>query len=80
MFTAVVAAAGYLILFLAYGTGAPGILTVVLMLLANIGLTLFGIGVLGEYIGNIYTEAKNRPLWIVEKAMNIDIPDDQRYG
>jgi dolichol-phosphate mannosyltransferase len=71
---------GYLGLFIFVGTRAPGILTVVLLLLANMGLTLFGIGIIGEYIGAIYGEAKGRPLWIVEKAVNIDIPDEERYG
>jgi glycosyltransferase involved in cell wall biosynthesis len=80
MVVAVLAALGYFVVYLTYGTRAHGILTVVLLLLANMGLTLFAIGVLGEYIGHIYTEAKERPLWIVEKAINIDIPDEHRYG
>lgn len=46
------------------------------------GIHLFCIGVLGEYIGRIYTDAKNRPLYIVEgyygyKA-NCDIPNMSR--
>jgi dolichol-phosphate mannosyltransferase len=73
-------ALGYLGLYLFCGTKAHGILTVVLILLANMGLTMLGIGVLGEYVGHIYTEAKSRPLWIVEKAVNIEIPEDLRYG
>jgi polyisoprenyl-phosphate glycosyltransferase len=80
LITAFGTALGYLGLFLFLGTRAPGILTVVLLLLANMGLTLFGIGIIGEYIGAIYGETKGRPLWIVEKSVNIDIPEEERYG
>ncbi|MBN2290141.1 MAG: glycosyltransferase family 2 protein [Candidatus Glassbacteria bacterium] len=76
----VVLAAFYFFLYLFIGSRAPGILTVVLLLLANLGLTALGIGVLGEYISNIYTETKQRPLWIVEDTINRDIPEEHRYG
>lgn len=35
------------------------------------GLQLLAIGILGEYIGRIYEEAKRRPLYIVREAKNI---------
>ncbi len=34
------------------------------------GLQLFAIGVIGEYIGKIYLEAKRRPRFIVDKLIN----------
>ena len=34
------------------------------------GLILFTIGIAGLYIGKIFEEAKNRPLFIVEKLVN----------
>lgn len=51
-----------------FGIDVPGwaTLTVALTLLG--GIQLISIGVLGEYIGLIFTEVKNRPLYIVEKV------------
>jgi dolichol-phosphate mannosyltransferase len=36
------------------------------------GIQLLSIGVLGEYIGNIFDETKNRPEYIIESKMNIN--------
>jgi dolichol-phosphate mannosyltransferase len=34
------------------------------------GVQLFTIGIIGEYIGRIYDEIKNRPLYITKKEIN----------
>ena len=33
------------------------------------GIQLIGIGVVGEYVGRIYDESKNRPLYVIEKVI-----------
>jgi dolichol-phosphate mannosyltransferase len=53
-------------------TPPPGITTVLILLLVNLGVMSLGIGILGEYIAKIYAESKRRPLWLVEYALNLD--------
>lgn len=49
-----------------------GIPTIIILLLWNLGVLSLGVGILGEYIGNIYVECKKRPLGIIEDSLNID--------
>jgi dolichol-phosphate mannosyltransferase len=35
------------------------------------GAVLLSIGVLGEYVGRIYEEAKGRPLYVVSRSLNM---------
>lgn len=35
------------------------------------GATLLGIGILGEYVGKIYEQTKNRPLYLVSQTFNV---------
>ncbi len=51
-----------------YPIGVPTIIVLVLFLG---GVQLVGIGILGEYIGRIYDEVKQRPTFIVDRAVNI---------
>lgn len=42
------------------------------------GSMLMSIGVLGEYIGKIYEEAKGRPRYVIARTLNFDVPEDVR--
>lgn len=52
---------------LAYGTDVPGYASLLVAILFFGSLQLIGIGVLGEYLGRVYMEAKQRPTYLVRK-------------
>ncbi|GAC1599783.1 MAG: glycosyltransferase family 2 protein [Myxococcales bacterium] len=55
------------------GRPAPrGVTTTFVLLLANLGFLSFFLGVIGEYLGRMFVQSKNRPLYFVEKAINLD--------
>ena len=48
----------------------PGLSSTILMITFFSGIQLLGLGLLGEYIGRIYDEVKNRPNFIIDKKYN----------
>ena len=60
-----------LIQTLFFGITTPGYVTTLCAVLFLGGITEMSIGILGEYIGRIYMEAKDRPIYIV-KHSNFD--------
>jgi glycosyltransferase involved in cell wall biosynthesis len=60
---------GYTIL---HGTGVPGYASLLVIVLFLGSLQLMSIGLLGEYIGRIYVETKQRPTYIVRKVHGAD--------
>jgi glycosyltransferase involved in cell wall biosynthesis len=51
-----------------YGRGVPTTIVVVLLLG---GIQLITVGIIGEYVGRIYDEVKNRPLYVVRERINV---------
>ena len=51
------------------GHTVPGWTTIVLSIWGIGGLELFAIGVIGEYIGKIYLETKERPKFIIQEFL-----------
>jgi glycosyltransferase involved in cell wall biosynthesis len=47
------------------GVETPGFASLMVAILLLSGVQLIGIGVLGEYIGRVFTEVKGRPLYVV---------------
>ena len=70
-FCASVVGAAYLSIgYFLHGFRAGWASTIVL-LLASTGLILMAIGILGIYIGNIFEEVRNRPLYLVQDRINL---------
>lgn len=54
------------------GVDVPGYASLMIVVLFMGGIQLFFLGLLGEYIGRIYKEVKNRPIYMVDKALGFD--------
>lgn len=57
---------------LMYGTDVPGYASLMVVMLFIGGIQLFFMGLMGEYIGRIYKEVKNRPIYLVDTALGFD--------
>lgn len=57
--------------FIGPNSNLPGWTTTVLIVVFFAGIQLFSIGVIGTYIGRIFTESQNRPLYIVDESRSI---------
>ena len=71
-FIASISAVGYVAIavFTDIPVRAPGFTTLVVLLLFFNGLIFLFIGILGEYIGQIFIEVKGRPTFIIDKLHN----------
>jgi len=58
-------AAFILVRTLVQGVDVPGYASLLVSILFLGGVQLIGMGVLGEYVGRMYQEAKHRPIYIV---------------
>lgn len=59
-----------------FGIGVvPGFATITMLVLFFGGVQLLSIGILGEYIGRIYTEVKGRPRYVVRAFHAGDAPE-----
>jgi dolichol-phosphate mannosyltransferase len=50
----------------------PGLSTTVLLITFFSGLQLLSLGLIGEYVGRIYDQTKNRPPYIIDEKINFD--------
>jgi undecaprenyl-phosphate 4-deoxy-4-formamido-L-arabinose transferase len=50
------------------GAEVEGVFTLFAILFFFVGITIFGIGIVGEYVGRIYQEVRRRPRYVVRKV------------
>lgn len=53
------------------GVDVPGYASLLVFILVLGGIQMIILGIIGEYIGRIFVEVKNRPLYIVEEKVNM---------
>lgn len=72
-FVLALAAFGYgaylTVVYLLYGHNVSGWTTIVVSLMLFVGIQLVSLGVVGEYVGRIYEEVKQRPLYLVKREL-----------
>lgn len=57
---------------IAMGVDLPGYASMMVAILFMGGLQLISMGIMGEYIARIYSEVKNRPIFVIEKIYEHD--------
>ncbi|NEP77035.1 MAG: glycosyltransferase family 2 protein [Okeania sp. SIO3B3] len=57
-----------------FGVDVPGYASLIVVILFFNGLTMIGLGVLGEYLSRIFNEVKQRPVYLVRERMGLEEP------
>ena len=65
-------AAFLIIRTLMLGIDVPGYASIMVTILFFSGVQLFTLGVIGEYLGRMFNETKNRPLYLVQGVVGVD--------
>ncbi|MFT5877379.1 MAG: glycosyltransferase involved in cell wall biosynthesis, partial [Dokdonia sp.] len=60
-----------------FGIDTPGYTTTITLILFFGSIQLISIGVLGEYIGRIFEQSQNRPLYIVDEFIDLTQEEKQ---
>ncbi len=63
---------------LIYGVDVPGYASALVIALFMGGIQLMSLGIIGEYIGRIFEEVKERPLYLVRDCYGFDDPVGQK--
>ena len=61
----------YIVRYIFYGVSVQGFTAIIVAVFFVGGMILFVLGIIGEYLGNVVLEMKNRPLYVVHRTVNI---------
>jgi glycosyltransferase involved in cell wall biosynthesis len=56
------------------GVDIPGYASIITLILFFSGINMIGLGMLGEYLGRVFTEVKQRPLYLVLDTIGFEQP------
>ncbi|MDE2433660.1 MAG: glycosyltransferase family 2 protein [Burkholderiales bacterium] len=62
--------------YLVHGNPVSGWTTIIVCLLFFVGIQLISLGILGEYVARIFEEVKNRPVYVVRRALGQGLSAD----
>jgi polyisoprenyl-phosphate glycosyltransferase len=68
---AIIYATFILVRTLIFGADVPGYPSILVSVMLLAGVQLISLGVLGEYLGRVYEEVKDRPLYLVADEIGI---------
>ena len=60
-----------------YGNAVPGYASLMVAVLFLGSLNIVATGILGEYVGRIYSEVRNRPLYLVREMRGLEAHEDK---
>ncbi|HLA02962.1 MAG TPA: glycosyltransferase family 2 protein [Aestuariivirga sp.] len=60
-----------------YGNAVPGYASLMVAVLFLGSMNIVATGILGEYVGRIYSEVRNRPLYLVREMRGLETQEDQ---
>jgi hypothetical protein len=60
-----------------FGIDVPGYATTLMITLFMGGIIEFSIGILGEYLGRVFIESKDRPIYIIHHT-NFEKEEDEK--
>ena len=69
---AVIYASFIIIKTIVYGIDIPGYASLLVVMLLGIGFNMIALGVFGEYLGRIFIEVKQRPLYLIKNTYGFD--------
>ncbi|MEI4473667.1 glycosyltransferase family 2 protein [Frigidibacter sp. MR17.24] len=61
-----------------FGTDVPGYASLMVVVLLLGAVQLISLGVIGEYLGRLYIETKQRPIYLVQETLGLGAPDPRR--